>query len=327
MMATQKVLVTGAAGFIGSHLAEACVERGYRVTAFVHYNSANSWGWLEGSPLKSEMEIVAGDVRDYDSVSAALHGADTVFHLAALIGIPYSYASPLAYVRTNVEGTYNILQAARMLETANVVVTSTSEVYGTAQSVPISETHPLSAQSPYAATKIGADQLALSYARSYGLPVKIARPFNTYGPRQSARAVIPTVITQILSGAERVQLGNLQPTRDLTFVADTAAGFLAIAAGASLNGEVTHIGMSAEISVGDLARLIAQLLEADVEVEEDDRRVRPPASEVERLVCDNRKILERTSWRPEFDLASGLARTIDWLRSNLDRYKPHLYNV
>lgn len=326
-MATQKVLVTGAAGFIGSHLAEACVERGYRVTAFVHYNSANSWGWLEGSPLKSEMEIVAGDVRDYDSVSAALHGADTVFHLAALIGIPYSYASPLAYVRTNVEGTYNILQAARMLETANVVVTSTSEVYGTAQSVPISETHPLSAQSPYAATKIGADQLALSYARSYGLPVKIARPFNTYGPRQSARAVIPTVITQILSGAERVRLGNLQPTRDLTFVADTAAGFLAIAATASLNGEVTNIGMNAEISVGDLARLIAQLLEAHVEVEEDNRRVRPPASEVERLVCDNRKILERTSWRPEFDLASGLAPTIDWLRSNLDHYKPHLYNV
>jgi len=256
----KKVLITGAAGFIGSHLAELCVESGYSVRALVHYNSRNIHGWLEDSKYSNEIEIVSGDIRDYDGVSNAMQGVDTVFHLAALIGIPYSYFTPLAYLKTNVEGTYNVLQAARKLDLGNVIVTSTSETYGTAQHVPIDEKHPMVGQSPYSASKIGADQLAISYHRSFNLPVKLARPFNTYGPRQSARAVIPTIITQVLSGKESIKLGNLAPTRDLTFVKDTASALIAISESEQLNGEVTNIGMSKEISIGELAGLICELM-------------------------------------------------------------------
>ncbi len=326
-MTTQRVLITGAGGFIGSHLVEQCVERGYRVNAFVRYNSQNSWGWLERSIYKSDIEVFAGDVRDLDSVLKAMHGVDLVFHLAALIGIPYSYSSPLSYIRTNIEGTYNVLQAARTLPIKVAVMTSTSEVYGTAMYVPIDEKHPLAAQSPYSATKIAADQLALSFYRSFGLPIKIVRPFNTYGPRQSARAIIPTTITQILSGERELRLGNLHPTRDLTYVKDTANAFIEIAACDRLYGEVTNVGMKEEISMGDLARKIAALAGAEVIFRTDDQRVRPDNSEVERLVCDNSTLVAETLWRPQYDLDSGLRETIAWLKNHLPLYKSDLYNV
>lgn len=322
-----KTLITGAAGFIGSHLAEACVREGYNVRAFVHYNSQGSWGWLESSPLKDQMDVVQGDIRDFDSVSGAITGCDTVFHLAALIGIPYSYTSPLAYIRTNIEGTYNVLQAARMASVEEVLVTSTSETYGTAQYVPIDENHPLVGQSPYAATKIGADQLALSFHRSFEMPIKVVRPFNTYGPRQSARAIIPTVITQIMAGKEELKLGNLHPTRDLTFVKDTARGFLAIAKSDALYGQVTNIGMSEEIAIGDLVKLIARLMKQDIRVTTDSERIRPDKSEVERLFCSNTRLTEATDWRPDYTLETGLLETIDWLRDNQAIYKPDQYNV
>ena len=319
-------LVTGAAGFIGSHLVEALVVHGRRVRALVHYNSRNFWGWLEESDVLSRIEVIAGDVRDYDSVHSAMRGCDEVFHLAALIGIPYSYDSPLAYIRTNVEGTYNVLQAARALEVPNVLVTSTSETYGTAQFVPITEAHPLVGQSPYSATKIAADQLAVSYHRSFQLPVKIVRPFNTYGPRQSARAVIPTVISQILAGKRRLTLGNLSPTRDLTFVRDTAEGFVAIAETPALSGQVVHISNQAEISIGELAKLIAELCGVEVQIDAEAQRLRPAASEVERLLGDNSRILAQTRWRPKVSLREGLSRTIAWMRDHLDLYKTDVYN-
>ncbi|MFH1582026.1 MAG: NAD-dependent 4,6-dehydratase LegB [Pseudomonadota bacterium] len=323
----KNILITGAAGFIGSHLTELCVEKGFKVKAFVHYNSMNNWGWLEDSDCKEKIEVVAGDIRDYDSVADALIGCDTVFHLAALIGIPYSYVSPQAYLRTNIDGTYNVLQAARKQKLENILITSTSETYGTAQYVPIDEKHPLVGQSPYSASKIGADQLALSYSRSFGLPVKIVRPFNTYGPRQSARAIIPTIITQILSGKGEIRLGNLHPTRDLTYVKDMAAGFVAIAKSDKLFGEITNIGMNTEISIGGLAKLIASLVDKDVKVVEDAQRVRPKNSEVERLSCNNAKIISLTDWRPNYDLKKGLAETIEWVRGNLNLYKAEIYNV
>jgi NAD dependent epimerase/dehydratase len=322
-----KLLVTGAGGFIGSHLVEACVGAGHAVRAFVRYNSRNAWGWLEGSKAVGSVEVRTGDIRDYDSVSAAMKGCDGVLHLAALIGIPYSYESPLAYLRTNVEGTYNVLQAARTLELKQVLVTSTSETYGTAQRVPIDEGHPSVGQSPYSASKIAADQLAISYFRSFGLPVKIVRPFNTYGPRQSARAIIPTIITQILAGKTELKLGNLAPTRDLTFVKDTAAGFLAILESDQLAGEAVNIGMGQEISVGDLARKIARLMKANVSVVEDSQRVRPAASEVERLLSDPSKLKRATRWKPAYDLDRGLAETIEFLRNHQALYKPDLYVV
>ncbi len=322
-----KILITGSGGFIGSHLTEKCVEIGYEVRAFVRYNSNNRWGWLDSSLYKNDIEVVSGDIRDYDLVYNALKGCDSVFHLAALIGIPYSYISPLAYIRTNIEGTYNILQSAKMLGTENILITSTSETYGTAQYIPIDEKHPMVGQSPYSASKIGADQLALSYYRSFDLPVKIVRPFNTYGPRQSARAIIPTIITQIFNGNKKIKLGNLHPTRDLTFVKDTVNGFIEIAKSNELIGEITNIGINEEISIGDIVKLISKLMNSKIEIESVEERVRPENSEVERLNCDNSKILSKTNWKPKYNLKAGLLETIKWLKNNISLYKPEIYNV
>ncbi|MDD3876065.1 MAG: NAD-dependent 4,6-dehydratase LegB [Bacteroidales bacterium] len=323
----KKVLITGAGGFIGSHLVEECVSCNLDVTAFVHYNSRNSWGWLEDSSFKNDIHIIQGDIRDFDSVSKAMKDCDTVFHLAALIGIPYSYISPMAYIKTNVEGTFNILESARIYNVPNVLVTSTSETYGSAQYVPIDELHPMVGQSPYSASKIGADQLAISYFRSFGLPVKIVRPFNTYGPRQSARAIIPTIITQILSGTKEIKLGNLTPTRDLNYVKDTVSGFMEIAKVDKFNGEIVNIGNNSEISVGDLVSLIIELLNTNVSVVSDVERVRPEKSEVERLYCDNSKLISSSPWKPKFDIRTGLSLTIEWLKQNIKYYKTDIYNV
>ena len=321
-----KCLITGAAGFIGSHLVELCVNSDFQVRAFTHYNSMTNWGWLEHLSCFREVEIVSGDIRDYDSVYSAMKGCQTVFHLAALIGIPYSYVSPLAYIRTNIEGTYNVLQSARELELGNVIVTSTSEVYGTAQYVPIDESHPLVGQSPYSATKIGADQLALSYYKSFDLPVKIVRPFNTYGPRQSARAVIPAIITQLLNG-EDLKLGSTHPTRDLTYVKDAASAFVELCKTNEAVGQVTNVGMNSEISIGDLAVLIGKLTGRKTVINIDSQRIRPGLSEVERLRCDNARILATTAWRPKYHLEAGLNETIDWMKDNLTLYKHFQYNI
>ena len=323
----KKILITGAGGFIGSHLTERCVELGYEVRTFVRYNSKNNWGWLENSSAKKNIEVITGDIRDFDSVNKAMKGCEEVFHLAALIGIPYSYVSPLAYIRTNIEGTYNILESARQHELRNIMITSTSETYGTAQYVPIDEKHPMVGQSPYSASKISADQIAVSYHRSFEMPVKIVRPFNTYGPRQSARAIIPTVISQVLSGKKKIKLGNIHPTRDLTFVKDTAEGFIEISKSKKLNGEITNIGMKEEISVANLVKLIAKILKTEIKVESDDERIRPDKSEVERLFCDNSKIISHTKWKPAYDLEKGLKETIDWVKLNLGQYKADIYNI
>jgi dTDP-glucose 4,6-dehydratase len=321
------MLVTGAGGFIGSHLAERALAEGYDVRAFVHYNALGTAGWLDRSPQRASIEIVQGDVRDYDGVSAAMRGCDVVCHLAALIGIPYSYVSPIAYVRTNVEGTYNVLQAARDLDGIRVLVTSTSETYGTAQYVPIDERHAANAQSPYAASKVGADQLALSFHRAFGVDVRLVRPFNTYGPRQSARAIIPTIVTQLLAGRTTLRLGSLEPTRDLTYVLDTVAGFLAITKTDACVGTVTNVGMNDEITIGELARTIARLMQREVAFEVDAARVRPPASEVERLRCDNGRLRSLTGWAPQWNLEKGLAATIAWLREHADLARVDQYAV
>jgi NAD dependent epimerase/dehydratase len=318
-------LVTGAGGFIGSHLTERLTELGYDVRAFVRYNSGSNWGWLEKSRYLSKIEIYAGDIRDYDSVRMAMQGCKEVFHLAALIGIPYSYDSPLAYIKTNIEGTYNVLENARISGLENIIITSTSETYGTAQFVPMSEEHPLIGQSPYSASKIAADQLALSYWLSFGLPVKIVRPFNTYGPRQSSRAIIPTIISQILSGKTSLNLGNVTPTRDLNFVIDTVDGFINIAKTARLNGEITNIGNGSEISIKELALEIARLCNVKIELHTSSERKRPDKSEVKRLFCDNSKIMKKTKWRPRYSLEQGLYETIDWIKQNINCYKPDLY--
>ncbi|MBM4355458.1 MAG: NAD-dependent epimerase/dehydratase family protein [Deltaproteobacteria bacterium] len=323
----KRVLVTGAGGFIGSHLVERCLADGMEVRAFVHYNSRSSWGWLDGSPVRSSVEVVAGDVRDFDSVRAATQGVDVVFHLAALIGIPYSYVSPLAYIQTNVVGTYNVLQAAREEGLSQVLVTSTSETYGSAQYVPIDERHPAVGQSPYAATKVAADQLALSYHKSFGLPVKVVRPFNTFGPRQSARAIIPTIMTQAISGSGVVRIGSLTPTRDLTYVADTVSGFLAIAECDALVGQAVNIGTGQEISVGTLAARIIELSGTGARLEPDSRRVRPDASEVTRLLADTSLLSARTGWKPQHTLDQGLEKTLSWVREHIDLYRSDLYNV
>ena len=323
----KKVLITGAGGFIGSHLTEMCVARGLKVRAFVHYNANNHWGWLERSTCKNKIEVVSGDIRDYDFISKAIKGRDTVFHLAALIGIPYSYTSPLAYIKTNVEGTYNVLESAKEAGVKNVMITSTSETYGTAQYVPIDEQHPAVGHSPYAASKIAADQIALSYWRAFGLPVKVVRPFNTYGPRQSARAIIPTIITQILDGQRLLKLGNIFPTRDLTYVLDTARGFLTLADCKLAVGQAVNVGMNHEISIEELTYRIAAMLKVKVRVVKDLQRVRTKHSEVERLRCDNTKLVSLTSWRPQYDLDGGLRATIAWIKKNQHLYKASLYNV
>ena len=326
-MSKQTVLVTGATGFIGSHLAEFCAEKGFNVVVLDRYNPNNHWGWLEDSEYKNDMEVILGDVRDYDSVSKAMKGCDAVFHLAALIGIPYSYVSPLAYIRTNVEGTYNVLEAAKNLKLQQVLITSTSETYGTAQYTPIDEKHSLVGQSPYSASKIAADQLAISYYRSFELPVKIVRPFNTYGPRQSARAVIPTIIMQGLSGSKDLKLGNLEPTRDLTFVKDTCNAFLEIYRSKGFLGEVTNVGMNSEVSIGELVKEIMKIMAVDLPVISEEKRIRPENSEVERLVCNNEKLLNGSSWKPEYDLKQGLLETIIWFQENNQSYKQEHYHI
>ncbi len=326
------VAVTGAEGFIGSHLVEALVREGVRVRAMVQYNSFGNWGWLESlSPeVMEHVEVQSGDVRDPGSVRALMTGAGALYHLAALIAIPYSYQAPRSYIETNIIGTLNVLESARELGTPRVVHTSTSEVYGTAQTVPISEHHPIHPQSPYAASKAGADQLVSSYALSFDLPVVTLRPFNTYGPRQSARAVISNIISQLSAGEVQVKLGDLSPTRDFTFVEDTARAFVAVgAAGPEVLGRTLNAGNNAEISVGDLVDLIAEVMGRPAEVRQEGARVRPPASEVRRLVCDNGELLRLTPWRPRTTLRGGLARTVDWFAdpANLARYKTNLYNV
>jgi NAD dependent epimerase/dehydratase len=325
----KKVLVTGACGFIGSHLVEALVKQGASVRAYVLYNSFNSWGWLEALPaaVKSNCEVVAGDIRDPLSVAEAVQGVDMVFHLAALIAIPYSYAAPSSYVQTNVAGTLNVVQACRQHGVERVMHTSTSEVYGTAQYVPIDEKHPQHGQSPYSASKIGADKIAESYYRSFDVPVVTVRPFNTYGPRQSARAFIPTIITQLMADKRQIKIGSLEPTRDLTFVKDTARGFMEIAAAENVVGEEIHIATQSEVAMGEVARMIMTLMHADVEFITDAQRVRPEKSEVYRLFGSNQKLKQLTGWQPESTLQDGLQATIDWFRENCNRYKPDEYNV
>ncbi len=327
MKTSNKVLVTGGTGFIGSNLVEFLVEKGFQVIAFDRYNSNNDWEWLENSKYKNDFEVVLGDIRDYDSVSKSMKGCDAVFHLAALIGIPYSYISPLAYVRTNIEGTYNVLESSKNQEIENILITSTSETYGTAQTVPIDELHPLIGQSPYSASKIAADQLAISYIKSFNIPIKIVRPFNTYGPRQSARAIIPTIISQILKGHKSLNLGSLTPTRDLTYVDDTCNGFYQIYKSKSLIGEVTNIGMNSEISIGKLVELISEIMNIKLQIETSDDRVRPKNSEVERLVCDNKKLLNNTDWRPNYTLKEGLEKVVKWMKESINLYKTDQYNV
>jgi NAD dependent epimerase/dehydratase len=303
------------------------VQKNFDVVAFDRYNPNNEWGWLEGSKYKHDMEVILGDIRDYDSVYKSISGCESVFHLAALIGIPYSYVSPLAYMRTNIDGTYNILEASKQNDLNQIIITSTSETYGTAQTIPIKEDHPLVGQSPYSATKIAADQLALSYYNSFNIPIKVVRPFNTYGPRQSARAIIPTVITQVLSGETEINLGNTTPTRDFTYVLDTCLGFLEIYRSKELFGEFTNIGTSTEVSIKDLCNLIKEIIGKEINIVQDKRRVRPANSEVERLVCDNTKLISSTKWKQQYDLKEGLSLTVEWFKENLDRYKSKNYNI
>ena len=327
----KKVLVTGADGFIGSHLVEALIDKGCDVRAFVYYNSFNTWGWLDSFESKKlkQLDVFAGDIRDPNGVHTAMQGVDVVFHLAALIAIPFSYHSPDSYVDTNIKGTLNILQAARQLNTERVLVTSTSEVYGTAQYVPIDEKHPYQGQSPYSATKIGADRMAESFFRSFDSPVTIARPFNTYGPRQSARAVIPTIITQLLSGESEIKRGSLDPTRDFNYVIDTVEGFIALAEADETIGEEINIATGAERTIGDLANFLIQQLNPDAKINLDEARLRPEKSEVDRLLGDNKKISAMTNWTPKHDLEAGLIETIAWFKKpeNLSQYKSWLYNI
>lgn len=324
-----KILVTGSDGFIGSHLVEELVKKGYEVKAFVYYNSFNTWGWLDTLPqeIMSHVEIFQGDIRDPHGVKTAMEGCSAVFHLAALIAIPFSYHSPDAYVDTNIKGTLNVLQAARELGNIRTLVTSTSEVYGTAQYVPIDEKHPYQGQSPYSATKIGADRLAESFYRSFDLPVTIVRPFNTYGPRQSARAVIPTIITQLLAGKEEIKLGSLTPTRDFNYVKDTANGFIAMYESEKTIGQEINIATQQEVSIGQLVEELIRQINPKARILCDEQRLRPEKSEVNRLLGANAKIKELTNWKPAYTFEQGLAETIAFLRENLDKYKIDIYNL
>lgn len=330
-----KVLITGAEGFIGSHLTESLVRAGYDVRAFVLYNSFNSWGWLDrcGADVKDKFEVFAGDIRDPNGVRTAMKGCDAVLHLAALIAIPYSYHSPDTYVDTNIKGTLNVVQAARDLDIARVIHTSTSEVYGTARFVPITEEHPLQGQSPYSASKIGADQIAMSFYASFATPVTILRPFNTYGPRQSARAVIPTIITQIADGSRKIKLGSIHPTRDFNYVTDTVAGFLAALESNQGIGEVINIGSNFEVSIGEVARIIAEVMDVRIEIITDEQRLRPEKSEVERLCASNVKANELLGWKPQFagldGLRRGLIETVNWFREPHHHalFKSGIYNL
>ncbi|WP_312813199.1 NAD-dependent 4,6-dehydratase LegB [Sedimentibacter sp.] len=323
------ILVTGADGFIGSHLVEELVKNGEKVKAFTYYNSFNSWGWLDTLPkgIMEEVEVFAGDVRDPNGVRNAMKSVDEVFHLAALIAIPFSYHSPDTYVDTNIKGTLNILQAARELGTSRILVTSTSEVYGTAQYIPIDEHHPFQGQSPYSATKIGSDRLAESFYRSFNLPITIVRPFNTYGPRQSARAVIPTIITQLLAGKLEIKLGSLTPTRDFNYVKDTVNGFIEIAKSNKTIGEEINIATQQEISIGQLAEELIKQININAKIICDEQRLRPDKSEVNRLLGSNEKIKKLTNWKPQYSLKQGISETIDFFKQNLDKYKTDIYNI
>ena len=328
-MKNKNILITGADGFIGSHLTELMVQKGFNVTALSMYNSFNDWGWLEEVECKNDIDIISGDIRDPDFCKKITKGKDIVFHLAALIGIPYSYLAPQSYVDTNIKGTMNICQAALDNDIEKLIHTSTSEVYGTANYVPIDEKHPTQAQSPYSASKISADAMAMSFYNSFNLPLVIARPFNTYGPRQSTRAIIPTIISQIASGYTSIDLGDLTPTRDFNFVSDTCNGFLLLSGCEAANGEIINIGSNTEISIGDLVKKIKTTMGSDVEIKSDPKRIRPKNSEVFRLVCDNQKINDLVSYRPLISIDEGLKKTIDWLLipTNLEKYKADIYNV
>lgn len=327
----KKILITGSEGFIGSHLVERLLKEQCKIRAFVLYNSFNSWGWLDTCPkeLLKDVEIVTGDIRDQNSVRNAIKGIEIVFHLAALIGIPYSYHSPDSYIDTNIKGTLNVLQACRDFDIERILITSTSEVYGTAKYIPIDEKHPLQPQSPYSATKIGADNLAESFYRSFDLPVTIVRPFNTYGPRQSARAVVPTIIIQLLSGCKEIKLGSLHPTRDLNFVTDICNGFIELARCNESVGKTVNIGSGQEISIRDLAALLIKLIKPGAKISSENIRKRPYKTEVGRLVCDNSLIQSLTGWKPEMSLEKGLLVTVEWFKNKeyLNRYKWHIYNV
>ncbi len=325
----KKILVTGADGFIGSHLVERLIKRGAKVRALSFYNSFNYWGWLEDLINIDKVDVVSGDIRDYKFVNDITKGVDIVFHLASLIAIPYSYKSPLSYIRTNIEGAYNICMASLENNIKKIIHTSTSEVYGTAEYVPIDEKHPLKPQSPYSASKIGADSIAMSFFNSYNLPLVIARPFNTYGPRQSARAIIPSIIVQILSGKKRLEVGNTYPTRDFNFINDTINAFIKIAEKDGIDGEVINFGSGKEISIDDLIKKIIKISKSDIEIVYSDERKRPKSSEVDRLLCDNTKAKEILNYEPEFDIDKGLEITFKWFENseNLKKYKSDIYNV
>lgn len=325
----KKVLVTGAEGFIGSHLTERLVELGAEVTALVQYNSFNNWGWIDtfDRNVLDSIRVETGDIRELDGMNRIIKGQEVVMHLAALIAIPYSYLSPMAYVRTNVEGTTNVLEACRLHEVEKIVHTSTSETYGTALYVPIDEKHPMQGQSPYSASKIGADKMAESFYKSFNMPIATIRPFNTYGPRQSARAVIPTIISQILAGKKEIKLGSLTPTRDFNFVKDTAEAFIRIAECDNAIGEVINAGSNYEITIGDTVRKIIDIIGHDVKILCDDERIRPEKSEVNRLWADNTKIKELTGWTPKYTIDDGLIETVNWIKNNMDKFKTDIYNV
>jgi len=325
----KKVLVTGAEGFIGSHLTERLVELGADVTALVQYNSFNNWGWIDtfDKNVLDSIRVETGDIRELDGMNRIIKGQEVVMHLAALIAIPYSYLSPMAYVRTNVEGTTNVLEACRMNDVQKIVHTSTSETYGTALYVPIDEKHPMQGQSPYSASKIGADKMAESFYRSFNMPIATIRPFNTYGPRQSARAVIPTIISQILAGKKEIKLGSLTPTRDFNYVKDTAEAFVKIAESDAAIGEVINAGSNYEISIGDTVKKIIDIIGHDVKIICDEERIRPEKSEVNRLWADNTKIKEITGWTPKYSIDDGLKETVEWIKNNMDKFKTDIYNV